>query len=139
MTKSISIRELDDLEVKQLLKDSKFSRLKPASCCQCGEKTNFKRRLFQIKGVPKAKRSDDETQGLLRYHFKKNYSIEFIFFKSFDKKFIVDSSACYHCQSTEITYDIQLDDEVISAFAKLSGHSESQILKDLKDISKKLL
>jgi hypothetical protein len=75
MTSKISIEEINELEVKRLLKDTKFSRLKPVACSRCGKKTGFERRLYQIKGVPKSKHSDDEIQEIIRYHFKKNYLI----------------------------------------------------------------
>jgi hypothetical protein len=49
----ISIIELSENEIQTILKDAKFSRLKPESCTNCGNKKDFKRRLFQAKGIPK--------------------------------------------------------------------------------------
>jgi len=62
MKNTISIKELNDLESKKVLKDEKFSKLKPVSCTQCGKEKGFRRKLFQIKGVPKSKQSDDDMQ-----------------------------------------------------------------------------
>jgi hypothetical protein len=138
MTSKISIEEMTDLEVKRLLKETKFSRLKPVACSHCGEKSGFARRLFQIKGVPKSKHSDDEIQGIIRYHFKHNYSIDHIFFKAVDRRFFVDTAKCGTCQSTAITYDIELTSDVIAMIAKTTGKSKSQIKNDLNAISNKL-
>ena len=138
MTSKISIKEITDPELKSLLKDTIFSRLKPVECSQCGEKVGFERRLFQIKGVPKGKHSDDEIQGIIRYHFKQNYSIEHIFFKTIGHKFIVDTATCGGCQSTAITYDIELSSDLISEISKLTGKSEFQVIKDLNKFAEKL-
>ena len=138
MTSKISIEEISELEVKRILKDTKFSRLKPAACSHCGEKTSFERRLFQIKGVPKSKHSDDEIQEIIRYHFKQNYSIEHIFFKTVDCRFIVDTATCGGCQSTAIIYDIELTPDLISEISKFTGKSESELVKDLNVFADKL-
>lgn len=137
MTTKISIQEVTRPEVKRLLKDPKLSRLKPVACTHCGEKAGFERRLFQIKGVPKAKHSDDAIQGIIRYHFKQNYAIEHIFFKTIDRKFILDTATCAKCQSTAITYDIELTADLISAISKFTGKPESQLIKELKAFTKR--
>ena len=138
MTSKISIGEISELEVKRLLKDTKFSRLKPVVCSCCGKKTGFERRLYQIKGVPKSKHSDDEIQEIIRYHFKQNYSIEHIFFKTVDRRFIVDTATCGGCQSTAIIYDIELTPDLISEISKFTGKSESELVKDLNVFADKL-
>jgi hypothetical protein len=138
MTSKISIEEITDLKAKRLLKDTKFSRLKPVACSHCGEKSDFERRLFQIRGVPKSKHSDDEIQGIIRYHFKRSYSIEHIFFKTVGRRFFVDTAICGACQSTAITYDIELTSDLISMISKTTGNSESQIKKDLNALFNKL-
>ena len=136
--KNITIIEFDEIENKAILKDRKFSRLKPVACTKCGNKIDFERRLFQIKGVPKNKRSDDEIQYVIRYHFERTYSIDYIFFKSHGRKFFADSAICSNCQSTAITYDIDIDSDLISMIAKTTGKPKSQIKKDLNAISNKL-
>jgi DNA-directed RNA polymerase subunit M/transcription elongation factor TFIIS len=83
--------------------------MKPVVCTKCGNEIDFERRLFQIKGVAKRKRSDDEIQNVIESHFKQNYSIDHIFFKSIGSKFLVDTATCSNCQSTAITYDIDFD------------------------------
>jgi hypothetical protein len=133
----ISIMELSENEVQTILKNAKFSRLKPESCTNCGNKKDFKRRLFQVKGVPKNMRNDDDTQSIIAYQMKRNRSIEFVFFKHFGSKFIIDTAQCIKCQSTAITYDIDFDDDLISIVAKTTGKSESQTRKDLMEIFEK--
>jgi DNA-directed RNA polymerase subunit M/transcription elongation factor TFIIS len=120
--KNISIIELDRIETKAILKDTKFSSLKPVVCTKCGNEIDFERRLFQIRGVAKSKRSDDEIQNVIEYHFKQNYSIDHIFFKSLGPKFLVDTAICSNCQSTAITYDIDLD--LISMIEKTTENLE---------------
>ena len=132
MTSKISIQEIAGLEVKRLLKDPKLSRLTPVACTHCGEKAGFERRFFQIKGVPKGKHSDGEIQGIIRYHFKQSYSTEHIFFKTIGRKFVVDTATCGKCQSTAITYDIELTADLISQISKFTGKPESQLIKELK-------
>lgn len=83
MTKTITVRELFSEEINKLLTDRNFTLLKPVNCNQCGQKDNFERRIFEITGVAKSKQADDETQKLLKYHFKHRYSIDFIFFKTY--------------------------------------------------------
>jgi hypothetical protein len=129
----ISIIELSENEVQTILKDAKFSRLKPESCTNCGNKKEFKRRLFQVKGIPKDMRDDDDTHNIVAYHMKRNRSIEIVFFKHFGRKFIVDTAECSKCQSTAITYDIDFDDDLISMIAKTTGKSESQTRKELME------
>ena len=138
MTSKISIGEISELEVKRLLKDTKFSRLKPVACSRCGKKTGFERRLYQIKGVPKSKHSDDEIQEIIRYHFKQNHSIEHIFFKTAGRRFIIDTATCGGCQSTAIIYDIELTSDLMSEISKFTGKSESQLVKDLNVFADKL-
>ena len=98
----------------------------------------FERRLFQIKGVTKSKHSDDEIQEIIRYHFKQNYSIEHIFFKTVGRRFFVDTAICGGCQSTAITYDIELTSDLISEISKFTGKAESQLIKNLNVFADKL-
>lgn len=81
METTISIKQLSDLESEKILKDKKISRLKPVSCTQCGETTGFRRKLFQVKGVPQHARSDDDVQNVIRHHLKREASIDFAFLK----------------------------------------------------------
>lgn len=135
MAKTITIRELATDEVNQLVAEKKFAKLKPATCRRCKEKTRFARRIFEITGVAKNKQADDQTQRFIRYHFERQYSIDFIFFKTHGGRFFVDSAVCGGCKSTAIAYDIELfDQDLISETSKLTGKSEAQIKKDLKKI-----
>ena len=92
MNKTTKTKELTSHEVGQLLTDEKFSKLKPLNCSQCGEKERFSRRIFEISGVPKSKQSEDKTQNYIRLQFKQQYSIDFIFFKTHEGRFFVDSA-----------------------------------------------
>lgn len=138
MPGKITIEEMNEFEVKRICKDIKFSRLKPVACYECGNKTSFARRLFKIKGVPKKKQSDDEIHNLLHYHFKHNYTIEHIFFKTLGNKFIVDSAICCKCKSTAITYDIELTSDLVSEISKFIGKTDSKLIDDLEEFAEKL-
>lgn len=110
--------------------------MKPVTCSRCGEKTCFVRRIFEITGVAKNKQADEQTQQLIRFHFKQRYSIDFIFFKTHEGRFFVDSAVCGGCKSTAITYDIELfDQDLISEVSKLTGRSEVQVKKDLTKLA----
>ncbi|MBU1904123.1 MAG: hypothetical protein KJ573_11090 [Proteobacteria bacterium] len=138
MAKPISIREFDAHEAGPLLADKRFGRLKPVSCTRCGKETGFTRRLFEITGVPKSKQRDDETQNLIRFHFNQQYSIEFVFFKGHGRKFFVDSALCSGCGSTAVAYDIEFDDDLFAAAAKLTGKSQAETKKGVEEIYEKL-
>ncbi|MCW5202991.1 MAG: hypothetical protein QTN59_14825 [Candidatus Electrothrix communis] len=138
METTISIKKLNGLESKEILKDNKFSKLKPSLCTQCGEVTGFKRNLFQIKGVPESQRSDDDVQNIIRHHLKRESSIDFAFFKTYMNKWIVDTASCCGCESTAIKYDIDFDSDILSELSKSTGKSESLLLKELNSISKKI-
>ncbi|MBT9163843.1 MAG: hypothetical protein DDT24_00763 [Chloroflexi bacterium] len=138
MTKPIIIRELPANKVKQLLADKKFARFKPEACNQCGEKRGFMRRIFKITGVTKAKQGDDETQRLLQFHFKQRYAIDFIFFRTHGQQFFVDSAVCDSCQSTAVTYDIEIDDEVLAKIAEYTGRSKAQVKSGLEMVYQRL-
>lgn len=133
MTETITVRELATNEVNQLLAEKKFGKLKPVTCNRCEEKTCFTRRIFEITGVVKNKQADEQTQQFIQFHFKQRYSIDFIFFKTHEGRFFVDSAVCGGCKSTAIAYDIELfDQDLISEASKLTGKSEAQVKKDLK-------
>jgi len=138
METTISIKQLSDLESEKILKDKKISRLKPVSCTQCGETTGFRRKLFQVKGVPQHARSDDDVQNVIRHHLKREASIDFAFFKTYKNKCIVDTASCCNCGSTAITYDIAFDSDILSELSKVTGKSESLLLKELNSISKNI-
>ncbi|GJQ60749.1 MAG: hypothetical protein D8M57_04965 [Candidatus Scalindua sp. AMX11] len=136
MNKPTKIKELTSHEVSQLLTDKKFSKLKPSNCSQCGEKKRFLRRIFKVNGVAESKHSDDKTQNNIRLQFKQEYSIDFIFFKTHDGRFFVDSAVCEDCKSTAIVYDIDLfDPDTISEISKLTGQSKEEIIMGLRKTS----
>jgi hypothetical protein len=111
MLKGVLVKEIRELEARRICEDVKFASLIPVSCYKCGNKDNFSRRLFKIEGVPERKYADDEIQNDLGEYFKKKYSIEFIFFKTYgkDKDYMIDSAICKKCKSTAITYDLSQD------------------------------
>ena len=79
----------------------------------------------RLKGVPESKQSDDDMQNKIRYHIKRDYSIDFVFFKAYRNKYIVDTAFCSGCESTAITYDIDFDFDILSELSKFTGKSES--------------
>lgn len=133
LKETITIKELTSHEVSLLLEDKRFIKLKPTTCSQCGEKNSFTRRIFEIIGVSKNNQNDEETQNFIQYHFKQQYSIDFIFFKTHKERFFVDTAVCDKCKSTAIVYDIDLfDQDLISELSKVTGKPEFQIKIDLK-------
>ncbi len=89
MSKPTKIKELTSHKVSQLLTDKKFSKLKPSNCGQCGEEKRFSRRIFEVNREAKSKHSDDKTQDYIRLQFKQRYSIDFIFFKIHEGRFLL--------------------------------------------------
>jgi hypothetical protein len=135
---SFAIIELAAHEVNQLLEDKRFSILRPSQCSRCRNSTIFTRRVFQIVGVKNSKQNDNDTQQIISFHFKQRYSIAYVFFKSHDKRFFVDSATCDICKSTAIIYDITLDSELLSKVGRLIGKSEAEVKGDLEKTHKKL-
>lgn len=132
MEKPITIRELTVHEVRQLLADKRFGKLKPETFTRCGGKTGFRRKIFEIAGVVKREQAEDETQNLIRFHFKQQYAIDYIFFKTHGKRFLVDSAVCGGCGSTAVVYDIEFHQDLIYEIAKLTGRSDAQVKTDLE-------
>jgi hypothetical protein len=88
--------------------------------------------------VVKRKQADNETQQLIQFHFKQRYAIDFIFFKTHEQRFFVDSAVCDGCGSTRVVYDIEFDQDLISEVAKLTGRSETQVKGDFEKAYAKL-
>jgi len=64
-TPRITIKALTYEEMKPLLADTMYRRFFPFRCGRCGITDDFNRHIFHITGVPKNKRTDDETQNWL--------------------------------------------------------------------------
>jgi hypothetical protein len=138
MKNLIKIELLSDDEAIAVLKLPKFNVLKPVNCCDCGHSADFSRKIFSISGVKKNKCCDDEIQGIISSYISKTHGIAYVFFKSTDDKFYADSACCPKCQSTKITFDIELTDDFLSAISKLTGkpieelrHGIEATIKDL--------
>jgi hypothetical protein len=119
MIKDVFVSELTEFEAERICKDVAFENLVPESCCECGNKKGFLRRIFKIEGVPERKYADDDIQNALEIYFRKKYSIEHVFFKTYGKSrdYMVDSAICNKCKSTAITYD--LSQSALEAIEKL--------------------
>ena len=72
MNNKITLRELSSQELELLLKDQKFNQLRPISCSECGNQTNFSRRVFEVKGKRLA--TDEDTRNLACYHVKTTHN-----------------------------------------------------------------
>jgi len=80
MNKKITIRELSAQELELLLRDDQFNRLRPISCSECENKSNFSRKVFEVKG--KSLASDEEARNLACYHVKNTYHYEHVIWKT---------------------------------------------------------
>lgn len=122
MTKKtqVAVRELDPVEMNKLLEDDAYKCFFPVRCSNCGIKNHFNRRIFHITGVHKKKQSDEATQNMLQYHFLHYHKITWVFFRTYSKKFYVDSASCLSCKSTAIVFDISYD-YMMSEYAKVVG------------------
>lgn len=134
MNQKITIRELSSQELELLLKDHKFNRLRPISCSECGNKTNFSRKVFEVKGKNLA--TDEDARNFACYHVKTAYHYEYVFFKTLEKKYYLDSAICQDCVSTKIVYDIEISDELLETVSKLLNIPSSSIKKDIESILK---
>lgn len=134
MNKKITIRELSSQEREPLLRDHKFNQLKPVSCSECANTTNFSRKIFEVKGKNLA--TDENTRNLACYHVKTTYNCEYVFFKTLKKRSYIDSAICDNCNSTKVVYDIELNDEFLEKASKLLNIPSSSIKKDIESILK---
>jgi hypothetical protein len=134
MNTKITIRELSSQQRERLLRDNKFNQLKPVSCSECGNQTNFSRKIFEVKGKNLA--TDENTRNLACYHVQTTYNCEYVFFKTLKKRSYIDSAICDNCDSTKIVYDIELNDELWEKASKLLNIPSSSIKKDIESILK---
>lgn len=123
-----TIRELELIEANKLLSDDIYKNFYPVRCNSCGIENGFNRRIFHITGVPKKKQSDETTQNLLQYHFLHYHKIKYVFFRTYAKKFYVDSANCSSCKSTAIVFDLSYD-YAVSLYEKMVGDNVIQLKK----------
>jgi hypothetical protein len=119
----VTIRELDRVEMNNLLVDDVYKHFFPVRCSSCETKNGFNRHIFHITGVQRKKQADDVTQNMLQYHFLHYHKIKYVFFRAHSKKFYADSAKCSSCKSTAIVFDISPDytDYVMSEYKKTIG------------------
>lgn len=108
MSKKITLRELSSQERDIILSEQRFNQLRPVSCSECGNRTNFSRRIFEVKGKKLA--TDENARNLASYHVKTTYHCDWVFWKTRRKKYYIDSAICQNCNSTKIVYDLELND-----------------------------
>lgn len=132
MKSKITIRELSSQERELVLRDKKFNQIRPTLCSECGNKTEFSRRIFEVKGKSLAR--DENTRNLACYHVKTQHNCDHVFLKTTGKRYYVDTAICQRCQSTKIVYDIELNDEFFEKASKFLNIPSSSIKKDIESI-----
>ena len=132
MNKKITIRELSSQELELLLREQKFNQLRPISCSECGNQTNFSRRVFEVKGKRLA--TDEDARNLACYHVKTAHHCDSVFLKTRGKRYYVDTAICLNCNSTKIVYDIELNDEFLEEASKLLNIPSSSIKRDIESL-----
>ena len=78
----IKIKLLSAGETIAVMKLPKFNILKPVVCEDCGQKTDFTRKIFSIGGVKQDRYCDDEVQDFICSYIGDTYGIAYVFFKS---------------------------------------------------------
>ncbi len=132
MNNKITLRELSSQELELLLKDQKFNQLRPISCSECGNQTNFSRRVFEVKGKRLA--TDEDARNLACYHVKTSHHCDSVFLKTKGKQYYIDTAICQNCNSTKIVYDIELNDEFLEQASKFLNIPSSSIKRDIESI-----
>ena len=132
MNNKITLRELSSQELELLLKDQKFNQLRPISCSECGNQTNFSRRVFEVKGKRLA--TDEDARNLACYHVKTAHHCDSVFLKTKGKQYYIDTAICQNCNSTKIVYDIELNDEFLEQASKFLNIPSSSIKRDIESI-----
>lgn len=132
----INISELSAKEVKKILKSNKFNILAPVNCKNCGNKKSFKRRIFKIEGDYKI--GDDDSQNAVRYFIKLNFKLEYIFFKINNNEYYVDAAICSKCNSNNVVYDIELNDDIFNELSRHFNIPKDLIKNEMRKIHEKL-
>jgi hypothetical protein len=130
MNDKITIRELSSQEQELLLRDQKFSLLRPTFCSKCGNKTEFFRRTFEIKGKNLA--TDEYARQIACYQVKSKHKCDHVFLKTRGKRYYIDTAICQRCQSTKIVYDIELNDELFEKASQFLNIPSSSIEREIK-------
>ena len=131
------IQALTKSEMCRLIASNKFDTLKPIECDNCRNKRNFSRQIFLICGVPSSKRNDDLIQNIIGNTIRKNHGIEYLFFKTYKRKFYVDSAICSECSSTKVIYDIELTDDKLLKISRMLGRPVEEIRKGIEKEAEK--
>lgn len=132
----INVSELSAEEVEKILSSNKFNSLAPVSCKNCGNKKLFKRRIFKIEGDYET--GDDDSQNAVRYFMKHNYNLGYIFFKINNNENYVDAAICSKCNSNNVIYDIELNDELFDELAKHFNIPKDLIKNEMRKIHERL-
>ena len=131
-----TIAALSDSETLALTGSSRFNSLHPIQCHACGCRGPFERRIFRIAGVRESQRADDGIQQVLRLHLRQRHGIEYAFFKHEGACFYADSALCSSCRSSEIVFDIELTEGILSTIAEMTGRSLPEIRSGIKETRK---
>jgi predicted Zn-ribbon and HTH transcriptional regulator len=101
MSDTITICELSDLEIEELNTIKNFKEFGPVECNNCGFKGSFIRRLFHVENI-----GDDSDRGIIRWHLKQKYNLEYCVFRTAGTRELVESAHCPKCKSNNIIFDI---------------------------------
>lgn len=138
MTRRTSIRELLPRESEVLIKKKKFDTLKPIECLDCGNKADFLRKLFELKGFFRNETELDRDQNFVRGHMHKKWKLKNIFFKNYHKKHYVDTAFCPKCGSNKVMYDLHMDDDMFKEMSKMLNIPVDKIKQELAETMSKL-
>jgi hypothetical protein len=73
---------------------------------------------------------------VLRLHLRQRHGIEYAFFNHDGAEFYADSARCASCRSSEVVFDIELTDRILSAIAEMTGRSLPEIRSGIKETRK---
>ena len=132
------VAALTDSELASLITSPRFRSFGPVTCQGCGATGPFVRRIFRIIGVPRSKWSDDAVQRLLSTHFRSAFGIEAVFFRNHGGDFFADSAVCGDCGSSQIVFDIELTDEILSRLAAMSGRELPEVRSEIEGLAEKI-
>ena len=104
---NIKIEELNGPQIAELEKDSKFRNIQPVLCSDCGNRREFKNRVFIVYGL----RDDESDSGLLSFHMRERYGIDGYITRTTRQKKYLQAAVCPKCGSTRVVFDIMIDVE----------------------------
>lgn len=105
---NLQIAELTEKQVEALVRKKKYRSFGPSHCAECGCKEGFRRRVFQVEGAPVEDSELDAYQNLMGYHMKRQYGLEYVFFRVDSDKHYIEAGVCPQCASSSVVFDLTL-------------------------------